>query len=227
MVLAVHQPHYLPWPGLFHKMASADLFVFLDVVQYVPREWQNRNRIRTHQGTQWLTVPVHAPGRPEIREVSVDNEQPWAERHLRSLEFNYRPSPHYREVMGWLEPLLQRRWEGLSDLNIAVTLEMARALGVTTPTRIASDLGDLPTGPDRRIVALCERLGAEVYLSGSGGHHYMELEAYRAAGIRVAFHEFQPPVYPQLHGDPIPGLSAVDLLLQAGPCALEKRRWAA
>jgi hypothetical protein len=41
-------------------MARADRFVLLDTVQYKKNEWQNRNRIRTARGWQWLTVPVHA-----------------------------------------------------------------------------------------------------------------------------------------------------------------------
>src|SRR2546422_6018488 len=53
------QPQYLPWLGFFDKMDRVDRFVLLDSVQYKKNEWQNRNRIRTATGWQWLTVPVH------------------------------------------------------------------------------------------------------------------------------------------------------------------------
>ncbi|GAB6061503.1 WbqC family protein [Deferrisoma palaeochoriense] len=216
MIVAVHQPQYLPWPGLFDKMARADLFVFLDNVQFVPREWQNRNRIRTWQGWQWLTVPVHGGGRPLIRDVRIDTSRGWAERHLRTLEANYKRCPGYPEVMGWLEPLLRRPWSHLWELNVAVTRAMARALDIATPTRVASDLGPLPTGADHRILAICEAVGAHTYLAGAGGRNYMDPGRYEAAGVRVEFQAFTPPVYPQVQGEPIPGLSAIDLLFQRG-----------
>ena len=68
MRLAIHQPHYLPWLGYLAKWASADVFVFLDTVQYEKNGWQNRNRIKTRDGAHWLTVPVHARLGAPIRE---------------------------------------------------------------------------------------------------------------------------------------------------------------
>ena len=47
MILTAHQPVYLPWLGLFHKIALADKFIFFDQVQYLPKDWMNRNKIKT------------------------------------------------------------------------------------------------------------------------------------------------------------------------------------
>ena len=52
------QPSYIPWRGYFHQIQKADIFVFLDDVQFDRRGWRNRNRIKTAKGAQWLTVPV-------------------------------------------------------------------------------------------------------------------------------------------------------------------------
>jgi hypothetical protein len=49
LIVAVHQPQYLPWIGYFDKMRRADVFCYLDDVQYKKNEWQNRNRIKTAQ----------------------------------------------------------------------------------------------------------------------------------------------------------------------------------
>lgn len=227
MIVAAHQPQYLPWPGLFDKMARCDRFVFLDVVQYVPREWQNRNRISTREGPRWLTVPVHGRGRPRIVDVRIDAGRPWAERHLRTLEASYRRCPGFEATMGWLEPLLRRPWDRLVDLNVAVTLALARALGVETPCVRASELGPLPEGADARLVEICRRLGARTYLAGAGGRGYMDPETYRRAGVEPVFRSYDPPVYPQRHGPFVPGLSAVDLLMQAGPAGFAAPRRAA
>nr|MBI3612487.1 WbqC family protein [Nitrospirota bacterium] len=47
MLVAIHQPQYLPWLGYLDKIDRADVFVILDTVQFKKNEWQNRNRIRT------------------------------------------------------------------------------------------------------------------------------------------------------------------------------------
>ena len=79
MKIAIHQPHYLPWLGYFAKWAAADLFIFLDTVQYEKNGWQNRNRIKTREGPRWLTVPVRAKLGTPIRDVLVDSSQSWSE----------------------------------------------------------------------------------------------------------------------------------------------------
>ena len=58
MKVAVHQPQYLPWLPYFLKIENADLFIFLDTVAFQKNGIQNRNKIKTAQGGQWLTVPV-------------------------------------------------------------------------------------------------------------------------------------------------------------------------
>lgn len=45
MILTAYQPMYLPWLGLFHKMALADAFCYFDDVEYQEKDWNNRNRI--------------------------------------------------------------------------------------------------------------------------------------------------------------------------------------
>ena len=58
MRVAVSQPTYLPWMGYFALINNVDAFVFYDDVQFSPQSWQQRNKIKTGNGTQWLTVPI-------------------------------------------------------------------------------------------------------------------------------------------------------------------------
>src|SRR5581483_975536 len=41
MLVAIHQPQFLPWLGYLDKIDRADLFVVLDCVQFKKNEWQN------------------------------------------------------------------------------------------------------------------------------------------------------------------------------------------
>lgn len=216
MKVAIHQPQYLPWLGYLAKWAAADVFVFLDTVQYEKNGWQNRNRVRTADGAHWLTVPVHAHLGMPLAEVAVDTTQPWRARHLRALEHAYARAPYLAAYQTALHGLLDREWDRLAPLAVASAEWLARATGISTPTRLASGLGVETDDATGRLVAICETLGADTYLAGGHGARYMDAERFRAAGITVLYQRYEHPVYPQQHGEFMPFLSGVDLLLTHG-----------
>jgi hypothetical protein len=224
MRLAAHQPQYLPWLGFFDKMDRADLFVLLDTVQYKKNEWQNRNRIRTAAGWQWLTVPVHFRFPMTLREVAIDESGVWRRKHREALRLHYARAPHRGALLSRLDDLLQEPAAGLADLNTRLVKLMAEILGVRTPVILASSLEALPDGADARLIALCRRLGCSTYLAGDGGRSYMDLEAFDRAGIRVESQRFRHPVYPQSHPGFEPNLSAVDFLMCRGPGSITEVR---
>jgi hypothetical protein len=218
--VAIHQPHYLPWLGYLAKWAAADVFVFLDTVQYEKNGWQNRNRIKTPAGARWLTVPVHARLGTPIDEVTVDAAQPWGERHLRAIEQAYATAPYLSRHRAALHELYGTTWKRLAPLAAASAQWLARAAGVSTPVHLASALGVTEAGPTERLIALCRAVGGDTYLAGREGARYMDLDRFAAAGIRVLYQDYAHPVYPQLHGEFAPNCSGLDLLLTHGDDAL-------
>ena len=81
MNVVILQPSYIPWRGYFDQIRRADLFIFYDDVQYDKHGWRNRNQIKTAQGKQWLTIPVHSAGVTQgvpIKDVKIDQGKPWA-----------------------------------------------------------------------------------------------------------------------------------------------------
>ena len=219
--LAIHQPHYLPWLGYLAKWAAADVFVFLDTVQYEKNGWQNRNRIKTEAGPRWLTVPVHARLGTPIAEVTVDAGQPWRERHLRALEQAYAAAPHFERHHDALRHLYATEWTWLAPLAVATAQCLAGAVGIATPTRLASALAITAADPTERLIELCRAVGADTYLAGRDGARYMDVARFAAAGIRVLYQTYAHPAYAQLHGEFVPNCSALDLLLTHGDGALE------
>jgi hypothetical protein len=218
--LAIHQPHYMPWLGYLAKWAAADVFVFLDTVQYEKNGWQNRNRIKTPAGPRWLTVPVHARLGMPIAEVTVDAGQPWRERHLRAIEQAYAVAPHFERLHDALRHIYTTQWPRLVPLAVATAQCLASAVGIATPTRLASGLAATAADPTERLVELCRAVGADTYLAGRDGARYMDVERFTAAGIRVLYQTYAHPAYAQLHGEFVPNCSALDLLLTHGDEAL-------
>lgn len=220
MIVAVHQPQYLPWLGYFDKMDQCDLFVLLDSVQFKKNEWQNRNRIKMANGWQYLTVPVQHRFPQSILDVQIDNRADWARKHLQAMTVHYGQAPYFSDHQPFLREVYGREWSSLCGLSIHLIHYLASAMGITVKVARSSE-AQFSTEPTERLIEICRWSGADTYLAGAGGAGYMRLDRFRQAGIRVRWQEFVTPIYPQRYGRFEPNLSIVDLLFNCGPDGLE------
>jgi WbqC-like protein family len=216
MIIAVHQPQYLPWLGYFDKIDRSDVFVFLDNVQFKKNEWQNRNKIKTADGWQWLTVPVMYRFPQMINEVEINNKERWQHKQRQTIVSNYKRASCWNFLEVFFEDLFQSHWQTISQLNIYVVKKLVEILGIKTPLFIASEMEQLPEDPDERLIAITKYYGADTYLAGSGGRDYMNMEKYEENGIKVVFQDYRHPVYNQLFGDFLPFMSVIDLMYNHG-----------
>jgi hypothetical protein len=220
LIVAIHQPHYLPWLRYMAKMALADTFVLLDDVQYTKNGWQNRNRIKTANGWSYLTVPVHAHVTDRIVDVRVADDR-WRPRHWKSLQAAYGRAPYFQEHSAFFEGFYASPWERLVDLNVASLEYLRSALGLRAPLVRASSLGVSGEGSER-LVRICKELGATVYLSGAyAAANHLDAVAFRGSGVELAVVEWTCPTYRQCHPKVgfLPDLSVVDLLFNEGEAA--------
>ncbi|MFH1618387.1 MAG: WbqC family protein [bacterium] len=244
MILAAHQPQFMPWLGYFAKMLQCDVFLVLDDVQFKKNEWQNRNKVMSSSGPQWLTVPVLHKFPQNINGTAVNNTVPWKHKHLKTLGQTYSRAAGFPAAWERIEKLYAAEYEKLSEIN-AASMEMLRGmLDIGIKMEFSSACGIegrkapapvLPArGPEQarsetevcgtpvagraseRLVNLCRRFGADTYLAGAGGRDYMDPGIFEKAGIKVVFQEFRHPVYRQYGTEFISNLSAVDLIFHAG-----------
>lgn len=219
MRITIHQPQFMPWLGYLDKVDQADLFLMLDTVQFKKNEWQNRNRIRTAQGWQWLTVPILHHFGQRINEVVINPTVAWMTQHLNALDMHYGKAPYGPHYFSQLREIYRRPWTKLSDLNKATAHWLFEAYGITTPVRCASEF-DAREEPTDRLIDLCRAVGATQYLAGPGAERYMDKPRFEASGIRLEIQTFMHPSYRQIYEPFEPCLSALDLLLMQGPEAL-------
>jgi len=221
MIVSIHQPQYLPWLGYFDKIDKADAFVLLDNVQFKKNEVQNRNKIKTAAGEQWLTVPVMYQFPQLINEVEINNRERWQHKQQQALISNYKKAPHWSALEAFFTDLFQSQWQTISQLNIHVVKKLVEILGITTPLHIASEMGQFPEDPDERLIAITKYFGADTYLAGSGGRNYMDVDKYDRNSVKVLFQDYKHPVYDQLFGDFLPYMSVIDLIFNYGDESLK------
>ena len=222
MIVAIHQPHYLPWLRYIHKVASCDVFVVLDDVQYTKNGWQNRNRIKGPNGPFLLTVPVRDATFRPITEVEVDPQISWRQKHWKSMLLNYAKAPYFPRWRDAFEEIYTTEWTSLASLNLRVLEALIRAFGIQTRLVRSSEIG-APGQATERLVNLCRRLGATQYLTGAfAAENHMDAAAFEGSGIGLRVQAWECPRYQQqFTGQGFsPELSAVDLLFNEGPRSL-------
>lgn len=218
--VAIIQSNYIPWKGYFDMIGLADEFLLLDNVQFTKNSWRNRNRLKTPQGTAWLTIPVKTGGRfgQTIEETEVASPD-WAATHWAKWQACYAGAPHFRSYAPRLEAAYKTASEltRLSDINALLIAEICALLGISTTLTPASTYVAEGVKTDR-VIALCRAAGATHYLSGPAAQEYIETEKFAAAGIDLTYMDYGGyPEYAQPYGPFDHAVSALDLLFAAGP----------
>lgn len=222
MILTAHQPVYLPWLGLFHKIALADMFISFDQVQYLPKDWNNRNKIKTNNGPIWLTAPVLRSGYMEKRlcDLELNNNTPWQRKHWKTLRLAYGKAPYFSRYADFFEDVYQRSWTTLEQLNTYMLKWFLETLGINVPVYSAGEW-EFQGQKSELVLDMCRQVGADNYIFGALGRGYADIEAFEAAGVTPHFQDYHHPVYPQQHGEFVSHMAIVDLLFNCGDDSLD------
>jgi hypothetical protein len=220
--VGIVQSCYVPWKGYFDLVNSVDEFILYDDRQFTRRDWRNRNRIKTRDGSRWLTVPVHSRGLYEQRiDETLISDSGWADVHWKTIVHSYAAAPYFAEYRDQIEEAYravagERR---LSLVNRRLLETFADILGIRTRLSWSTDYHVDGTKTDR-LVALCEAAGATDYLSGPRAREYLEEEQFEQNGIRLTYFDYDDyPEYEQLYPPFEHTVSIVDLVLNTGPDA--------
>jgi hypothetical protein len=217
--IAINQPTYLPWMGYFDLIDQVDLFVILNNVQFVKQSWQQRNRIKTANGLQWLTVPVIFRGRlgQLIKDVEIRDRE-FARDHIRAIELAHSRSTFFAQYFPSLRERLEELREGLLlDLNLGLISWVLEILKIKTPLVRASSLG--VSGKRTELLAnICEVVGATEYVSPLGSAEYLlsEQAVLSQRGIEISFQHYEHPQYRQVFTPFEPFASVIDVILNCG-----------
>jgi hypothetical protein len=219
--VAILQSNYIPWKGYFDMINSVDEFIFYDEMQYTKNDWRNRNKIKTPQGSAWLTIAVRQENlQQKINETEVF-DQKWAIKHWRTLAQTYAKAPYFREYKDVFEALYNTPdFTNLSQINYAFIKAICEQLGIRTKLSWSTDyvLGE---GKTERLVQLVRDAGGAEYVSGPAARDYLQADLFAAANIKLTWMDYSGyPEYQQLGPAPFEhGVTALDLLFNTGPNA--------
>jgi len=214
-IVAIHQPNFLPWLGYFDKMAGSDIFIILDDVIFGSKGKNkviNRNQIKTPNGPSWLRVPIHESFLKNINAVTIDNSQNWQEDHLKTFYFNYKKTKNFEKIYPLLEKIYKKKYSKIIDFNMAIISLFIKVFQIKTKIVFSSEL-KVKGHKNDLLINLIKKVGGTHYLAGLGGsQRYLDEKLFHQNGLNIIWQEFQSPIYPQLWGEFITNLSAIDFL---------------
>ena len=218
--IAILQPNYIPWKGVFDLINRVDVFVFYDDVQYTIKDWRNRNIIKTPHGLKWLTVPVISKGRKDqlICDTKIGNYVDWQKKHYKSIRLNYAKAKHFKDYEYILEEIyLTKKWEYISDLNIYSTKLIAEILNIEVDWHKSSELnvyGDNKDG--ERVIKICDLLSCNYFINGPSSRAFLNEKLFNAANIGLEYMKYNYPEYEQLYPPFEHHVSVLDLIFNEG-----------
>ena len=223
MIVSINQPAYLPWLGYFDRIMKSDLHVVLDHVQFEKNSVINRNKVRTPDHWAWLSVPVLTKGSfgdLAINKIKINKQMPWRRKHLNTLKSNYRKSSYFCDYVDYFEELYSHDWDELNSLVGESTKFIRQELGIHVEQVQSSDLCVNSKKSDL-VLEICQRVGANKYLSGPFGRDYLDIRSFEDAGIELLYHDYPHPTYKQAFDGFEPYMCILDLLFNHGATSLE------
>jgi hypothetical protein len=212
----ISQPRLFPGLHYLHRMMVADVFVIFDTVQYNPRHEENRARVKTQRGAEWITVPMRQTSRDQlIRDTAIDTAQPWQRKVWRTIRDHYGKTPHFAEHAATIQAIIDAPHATLMQLDRASWEPALRLLGITCRFVCASELPVAGKGP-RLLLDICKAVGATTYLSGMFGREYLDVGEFEREGVDVLFHQYEYRPHAQRYEGFVPFLSYLDMLFNVG-----------
>lgn len=220
--IAILQSNYIPWKGYFDLIGLVDEFVIFDTAQYTKNDWRNRNKIKTVQGIQWLTIPVRQEHlEQKIKDTKIIDKK-WHVKHWRTISQNYLKAKYFKEYKDIFEELyLTCNEEYLSQINYKFITTINKILGITTKIRLSSDF-ELLHGQTEKLLGICKDCNADVYLSGPSAKDYFDEELAKRENIQLEWMNYSGyPEYSQLFPPFEHGVSVLDLIFNEGSNAIK------
>ena len=221
--VAILQSNYIPWKGYFDLIASVDEFIILDNVQYTKNDWRNRNKIKTRNGLQWLTIPVQTSGNfgQLINEVKVGHPS-WTRKHWNSILLSYSKAPYFKLYAEELEHIYNEIGAEtyLSNINRQFIDFICKKLNIKTSITCSTDYAVNSSDKEDRVIQLCKVAKGTTYISGPAAKTYINPSNFTANGITLEFADYSNyKPYNQLYPPFEHAVSIFDLMFQLGDSA--------
>ena len=130
--------------------------ILYDNYQFTKRDWRNRNKIKTQNGSQWLTIPVEGEGnyQQKIKDTVIRDPE-WIKKHWSAIKYNNSKTNFFKDFEDQFEELYLGYGEKyLSDINYRFITAIKKMLGITTKISWSMDYDLYIEGNTEKLIHL-------------------------------------------------------------------------
>lgn len=212
--VVISQPMYFPWPGFFEQMAMADVYIWLDDVQFSKGSFTNRIQVKLPSGQHWMSIPLKGRGTMTcINDLAAANDH-WMDSHKELLRECSRTAPHRNEAMTLFNSV--GKPVRLVDHLIASAENPACYLNITPKKVLRASELKTEGASWQRVLAMTKQVGGTRYLTGHGAASYLDHVAFEDQGVEVQYIDYSLTPWPQAYGDFTPYVTILDLIAMTG-----------
>ncbi|MBR3722618.1 MAG: WbqC family protein [Selenomonadaceae bacterium] len=215
MTIAIMQPYFFPYLGYWQLLTFVDRFVVLDDVDFIKRGWINRNNILLNGESHMFTIPLDKCSQNKlISETRLKFPESAKDKFLRTIQMSYSKAPYFTRVYPLLREIIYYETDDLTDFICDSFQKTLEYLGINQNIIRSSGIekDDTLTGQDR-ILEICGRLSAKVYINPIGGLNLYDKEKFFQNGILLNFIKMKNIEYRQFKNDFVKNLSFIDVLM--------------
>lgn len=216
MKLAIMQLYFMPYIGYFQLINAVDVFVVYDNIQFTKKGWFHRNRILVNGRDKMFSVPLKKDSDylDVAQRVLADSFDIESKRIIRRIKASYQKAPYCKEVMPLVEECFQRGSGNLFDFLYTSMKLLVQFLQIDTKIIISSSIDiDHTLKSQDKVLAICKKLNADIYINAIGGQDLYVAEAFRNEGIELRFIKTKPVEYKQFDNEFVPWLSIIDVMM--------------
>lgn len=208
------QPYFLPYIGYFQLIGAVDKFVVYDNIKYTKKGWINRNRLLLNGADAMFSLSLKKDSDSldvVQRELSTDFER---DKLLGQFRGAYARAPYFAQTWPLLERIVRYEERNLFRYIYNSIAEVCAYLGMATEICISSEIEiDHGLKSQDKVIALCQKLGADTYINAIGGTELYDREVFGAAGVELKFLRAKPFEYSQFGAPFVPWLSIIDVMM--------------
>lgn len=222
--IAIMQPYFLPYLGYWQLIHAVDRFVVYDDVNYMKGGWVNRNRLLINGRPAYITLPLSdSSPHKRICDINLLASPVWRGKLIKMVQMTYRRSPCFSEVFPVIEKLIRFDAGSLSGYLLHQLQVMAEFMEIDTEFVASSRrYGNSDLSGQARVLDICNREGASIYVNLPGGQSLYDSNEFRRAGMDLRFIAMRPLLYKQESTEFVPYLSIVDALMAIGPTDIKR-----
>lgn len=216
--VVISQPMLFPWPGFFEQLQLADVYIYLDDVQFSKGSFTNRVQIGLGDKPHWLTIPLRGKGSFQLIRDLAPVDDRWRSHHVAQLSEALAAAPWKADALALLGEAYGE--PDLASVLIAGIETSARQMGIGGTRRVLRSSAMGVAGRSwQRVLDLVKAVDGTRYLTGHGAAGYLDHDAFEAQGVEVCYMDYSLTTWPRNGAEQTPYLSILDLLAWTGPAA--------